>query len=440
MYANNGDHAAEAMVNPAVPSGVLAQWDGKADKWTVVARNQFTEVTGPGGIYGSEHPDTDPIWAIGWDHRSLIFMCLDQGTWHRYRLPKASHSYDGAHGWNTEWPRIRDIGEASLLMTMHGAFWKFPKTFSVKQTSGIAPRSNYLKVIGDFTRWTIHADETNTDCVVFGCDDTANSEFLNKRKAKGNIAGPQSQSNLWFVEPTKLDDLGPVIGRGGVWVNDDIKASQTSDSFLVAGFERKGLHLSHRSPGDAVFELAVDEAGDGQWKSHKTVTVAEQEPVWVDLSELTSATWIRLSSDRDLVGATAWFQFSNADSRDSSPHEMFSGLASANSEKFTGGLARARSGNKGTLSLAAIGSDGSDIGYYELDGDLKLKKVEDKTLHDYAKEHTAIPRDVLAADDASVIYTDDRGRRWRLPRGDQAKDQVQAWGATRVAREVANRT
>ena len=24
---------------------------------------------------------------------------------------QGDHSYDGAHGWNTEWPRIRDIGE-----------------------------------------------------------------------------------------------------------------------------------------------------------------------------------------------------------------------------------------------------------------------------------------------------------------------------------------
>ncbi len=281
VYANNGDHAAEAMRNPAVPSGVLAQWDGKADAWTVVARNQFTEVTGPGGIYGNEHPDTDAIWTMGWDHRSLILMCLDQGSWHRYRLPKASHSYDGAHGWNTEWPRIRDIGEESLLMTMHGSFWKFPKSFTSTHTAGITPRSNYLKVIGDFTRWTIKTDGASNDRVVFGCDDTANSEFLNKRKAKGNIAGPQSQSNLWFLEPAKLDDLGPVIGRGGVWVNDHVVAAETSDSFLVAGFERKGLHLSHQSTGEAVFELSVDESGNGQWQSYRKIAVSEQQSVWL---------------------------------------------------------------------------------------------------------------------------------------------------------------
>ena len=135
-------------------------------------------------------------------------MLLDNGKWHRYRLPKASHSYDGAHGWNTEWPRIRDIGEKDLLMTMHGMFWRFPRTFSAANSAGIAPRSTYLKVVGDFCRWQ--------DRIVLGCDDTARSEFLNKRKAKGHIAAPQSQSNLWFLKPEQLDRLGPAVGSGAI--------------------------------------------------------------------------------------------------------------------------------------------------------------------------------------------------------------------------------
>jgi hypothetical protein len=127
VYANNGESSPLAREKPDIPSGALAEWDGRSDTWTVVRRNQFTEVTGPGGLSGNEHPATDPIWTIGWDHRSLILMVLDAGKWHSYRLPKASHSYDGAHGWNTEWPRIREIGGKDLLMTMHGTFWRFPR-------------------------------------------------------------------------------------------------------------------------------------------------------------------------------------------------------------------------------------------------------------------------------------------------------------------------
>jgi len=61
-------------------------------------------------------------------------------------------------------------------MTMHGMFWRFPETFSSLNSKGIRPRSAYLKVIGDFTRWK--------KWLVFGCDDSALREFLNKRKEK----------------------------------------------------------------------------------------------------------------------------------------------------------------------------------------------------------------------------------------------------------------
>ncbi len=49
VYSNNGEHGKEAMQRPDIPSGVLAEWDGKSDSWTIVRRSQFTEVTGPAG-------------------------------------------------------------------------------------------------------------------------------------------------------------------------------------------------------------------------------------------------------------------------------------------------------------------------------------------------------------------------------------------------------
>ena len=129
IYAQNGERGHGAETNPATPSGALAEWHQPGEDWQIVRRNQFTEVTGPGGIQGNNHPATDPVWTLGWDVRSLILMCLDHGKWSTYRLPKPDHTYDGAHGWFTEWPRIREIGEENLLMTMHGAFWRFPKDF-----------------------------------------------------------------------------------------------------------------------------------------------------------------------------------------------------------------------------------------------------------------------------------------------------------------------
>ncbi|HPC61579.1 MAG TPA: hypothetical protein PKX23_13015 [Verrucomicrobiota bacterium] len=430
VYANNGEHGREAQQRPEVPSGVLAEWDGTSPQWRIVRRNQFTEVTGPGGLYGNAHPETDPIWSIGWDHRSLILMVREAGVWHAYRLPKASHSYDGAHGWNTEWPRIRDIGERDLLMTMHGMFWRFPRNFRPASSAGLRPRSTYLKVIGDFCRWN--------DRLVFGCDDTARNEFLNKRKAKGEIAAPQSQSNLWFVEPDRLDDLGPVIGRGGVWVKDDVPARTPSEPFLVSGFERRGLHLAHEGAVAATVKIELDRQGNGRWQPVREVTLPPRGYRWIELTE--RAVWMRLSSDTPLTRATAWFQGAGRDSRSARADRRFDGLAGADERRLTGGLIRARGEDRRTLAVAALaaGPGGPvDTGYYELDGGLNLRRVEDPAAYDFARNRTRIPAGVLAVDSASVVFTDDAGRRWRLPKGDPAFDRDGPLGPSRVDREVA---
>ncbi|WP_035612534.1 hypothetical protein [Haloferula sp. BvORR071] len=425
IYANNGDHAAEATTNPEIPSGVLAEWDGKAKAWTVVRRNQFTEVTGPGGIEGNPAPDSDPVWSIGWDYRSLILACLHGGQWHFWRLPKGSHSYDGAHGWNTEWPRIRDVGEKDYLMTMHGTFWNFPKDFTPAHSAGITPRSNYLKVVGDFCRWN--------DRLVFGCDDTAKSEFLNKRKAKGEIAAPQSQSNLWFTTPAQLDQLGPAIGRGAVWSKDAVEAGKPSDAYLLSGYERKSLHLSRASAASpATISVEVDEAGDGTWKKAREIQL-EGLYQWTDLSDLKGA-WVRLVSSLPLEGTTALFQYSNADTRSDSADEIFKGLASASDSAVDGGLVRSLGGNKRRLGL--LPTNASDAtSAYELTADLKLAKSADPALAGDLRENTAIPKAVLTRDEASLIYTDDKGKRWRLPLG--PANATSPLGDLRVCREVA---
>ncbi|MBN2132561.1 MAG: hypothetical protein JW741_23875, partial [Sedimentisphaerales bacterium] len=430
VYANNGEHSSLARRKPDIPSGCLAEWDGAS--WTVVRRNQFTEVTGPGGIEGNQHPETDPIWTIGWDHRSLILMVRDGGLWHTYRLPKASHTYDGAHGWNTEWPRIRDIGEEDLLMTMHGAFWRFPRSFSAGNSAGIAPRSTYLAVVGDFCRWN--------ERVVLGCDVTAKSEFLNTRRAKGQIAGPgQSQSNLRFIRPEQVDDFGPPIGRGGVWLKDPVQADAPSDPFLFAGFERRGVHLAHDGDEPVEFTFAVDAEGDGRWRVLRKATVPASGYLWLDFPPTERAQWIRVRTNRDCEAATAYFQYANDDPRDSRCDHLFDGLVTPPCRRASGGLIRARGAGLKTLHLAAThASDGKleELGYYEIGADMKLRRVDDVTAHAWLKENVAIPADIVAVDAASVLYTDDDGRRYRLPKGDPSFDEPGPLGLERIDREV----
>ncbi len=440
VLANNGEDSGEALKDPTIVSGALGSFNGTGN-WSLIRRNQFTEVTGPGGLSGNADPAKDPIWTIGWDFRSLILMVLEDGKWTSFRLPKSSHSYDGAHGWNTEWPRIRDIGEPGLrLMTMHGSFWTFPAGFSAKRSAGIAPRSNYLKVIGDFTRWQ--------DRLVFGCDDTAKSEFLNKRPAKGTLAGPgQSQSNLWFTALDATTKLGPALGRGGVWVDEAVKAGAPSDAFLLDGFAERSLWLGHDGSADTRFTLEVDHHGDGTWTEWKGFDVAATaRGVWIDLSPgQVSGAWIRVTSSRDQRKASAQFQYANADNRGAEAAADFAGLTPAESPTIHGAFLLTRGGNLRTLSVlpAEVSATGTQPGAaYELTADMKLVRMADAKAADHVAKNTAIPAGALSTDDASVIF-EEGGQRWRLPRafpaGDArsvAQDRLLARNALRKAREV----
>lgn len=432
VYSNNGEHGPEALRRPDIPSGVLAEWDGRAEAWTIVRRAQFTEVTGPGGILGNADPANDPIWAVGWDHRSLILMCRHAGAWHTYRLPKGSHSYDGAHGWNTEWPRIRDIGGDELLMTMHGTFWRFPRVFTPLSSSGIRPRSAYLKVIGDFCRWNDH--------VVFGCDDAAKSEFLNRRKAKGAAGGAgQSNSNLWFVEPEQLDRFGPMLGRGAVWLNDAVRADEPSDPFLFAGYDHRRLALAHAGDAPLRIALEVDRDGTGVFTLLREVEAAPGRLTPVSFAPEDRGAWIRLVPRAATPGVTAVFHCANPDRRGVESAPIFEGLATGATAEAVGGIVYARGGNTRTLGLAAMTADPDGVreaGFYELTAGLKLVRSDDQNGMDYAKKTYPMNGVGVSVDEASVLVVDDAGRRWRLPMAGPEQREPGLWGPVRLCREV----
>lgn len=204
--------------------GVLAEFNG--EKWKIVERRQFTEVTGPNGITGGSDGN-DPIWTMGWDRRSVRLKVLDNGNWHTYLLPKAAFCNDASHGWYTEWPRIREITDGRWMMDMHGMFFDFPKTFSAANSSGLRPIGSHLRYVPDFCDWN--------GKLVLASDETS---------IQGNNLAGQPQSNLWFGSYEDLKHWGPANGYGGPWIEDRVSAGKPSDPFLVAGFDHRTLHLA----------------------------------------------------------------------------------------------------------------------------------------------------------------------------------------------------
>ncbi|MCZ2475912.1 hypothetical protein G9H61_10665 [Aquirufa ecclesiirivi] len=433
VYSNNGESGDKALKQFDIESGVLAEWNGQ--DWKLIRRNQFVEVTGPGGIYGNKNPATDPIWVTGWDHKSVLLGVRDAGKWTFFRLPKASHSYDGAHGWNTEWPRIRDVGttgKPDYLMTMHGMFWHFPASFTSINSAGIRPRSAYLKVIGDFTRWQ--------DGLVFGCDDSAQKEFLNKRKAKGNIEGPgQSNSNLWFTSVQLPDQLGPNTVQGAVWLSEKIEANVSSEPFLFAGWKKRMAWIQNAGKEDVKFTFEVDRHGKGKWENLRTVLVEAGKSTNISFQSTETGEWIKVKSDKNTT-ATVNFNYTDGTRFVTQSSPIFNGLASIRRDEYTGGLLYALGDNRRKLGVLAgdfSKEKFNEVGYYELDSAMNLNRREDGKMADFIRSKFEISKDAISVDEASVLVVDDAGRRWRLPKGNENYTKKNTAASMRICREVA---
>jgi hypothetical protein len=434
VFSNNGEAGRRALEQFDIEAGSLSEWDG--NEWKLVRRNQFVEVTGPGDIYGNPNFETDPIWATGWDHKSIILGVRNHETgWDFYRLPKASHSYDGAHGWNTEWPRIRDVGTETnpdYLMTMHGMFWQFPETFTSSHSAGIRPRSAYLKVIGDFARWN--------NQLVFGCDDSAEAEFLNKRKHKGGIEGPgQSNSNLWFTSFDKPDELGPNTASGSIWLSEEVQADEISEPFLFSGWPYRSVWIHNAGTQAVDFIFEVDEIGNQNWIELKTVRVEADSTQFIEFKTNETGEWIRTRAAAPTI-ATVQFNYSDKDERLSVPASIFNGIAAVEESDAHGGLLYALGDNRRALGVAAVQVENNEeipTGYYELDEKLNLVKKQDSETENFIREKFAVPEDILEIQESSVLIVDDKQRRWRMPLGSDEFRKLTNAAQLRIAREIA---
>lgn len=283
-------------------------------------------------------------------------------------------------------------------------------------------------MIGDFARWG--------DRLVMGCDDTAKSEFLNKDPLKGKLGAPgQSQSNLWFIKPERLDAGGPALGKGGVWVKDDVAAGVVSDPWLFSGYDYRSLHLSHNSAEPITFQLETDIKGNGTWTPLRSVTVASKGSTWTEFPASETGTWVRLKPDRAVKGVTAFFHYRKKDDRSTESSPAAAGLAGTSDRSQTGGELQTRGGGLKTLSFAARNTAG-DLGAYELTADLTLKPANDSKLVSFIKEKAGIEAPLIKADAASLIYETEEGKRWRLPRGVAGLDDAGTLGHSRLCREV----
>jgi len=265
-------------------SGTLAEYDG--ERWTVLETKPFTAVNGL-GFFGRT------TFATGWDRASAIMKVYTEAdqTWRTYRLPKASHCWD--HKWQTEWPRIRAVEHERFLMDHHGMWYELSPWAYGNQIWGVRPISTHLWVHGDFCSWK--------GMLVVGAD---NASF--EGGSNGQCAEPQS--GIWMGKTDDLWNLGKPKGWGGPWWEDDVTAGEPSDPYLMTGFDKKSLHLSHNAGASVTFNVEVDFLGNASWKTYAQIEAPANGYVPHVFPEGFSAHWVRVTANRDCC-ATAQLHY-----------------------------------------------------------------------------------------------------------------------------------
>jgi hypothetical protein len=126
--------------------------------------------------------------------------------------------------------------------------------------------------------------------------------------AGGNLQCAEPQSALWFGRTDDLWRLGKPAGWGGPWWEHKVKAREASDPYLMTGFDKKCLHLSHDAAKPVTFTVEVDFLGNGTWKSYQAITVPARGYTHHEFPTAFSAHWVRVTVNKACT-ATAQFAY-----------------------------------------------------------------------------------------------------------------------------------
>ncbi|BCU79156.1 hypothetical protein [Luteolibacter sp. LG18] len=221
-----------------------------------------------------------------------------QGT-AKLRLPMLDAAYDNAFA--SGWARgFREVVTERQMLNCHGSLYEVPRDISGDKRR-MKPIATHGKRLADFASW-------RGLFVATGVLDSAPASDKVVRSTNGEGA-------LWLGEVDDLWRMGEPRGFGGPWKNTAVTANTASDPYLMYGYDRKELRLSHTSGGSVAFTVEVDFLGDNTWVPYSTFNVAAGETFTHVFPEGYSAHWVRVTSNTATT-ATATFFYGPVDKRD----------------------------------------------------------------------------------------------------------------------------
>jgi hypothetical protein len=177
------------------------------------------------------------------------------------------------------------------MIDYHGTIYEVPRHVGIVRAR---PITSHRRLISDYCSW-------RGLLVLAGNRAEAKPDGHFFRSADGKVG-------LWFGFVDDLWHLGKPRGVGGPWTNSPVRADRPSAAYMMTGFDRKTLELSHDADRDVTFRVEVDFLATGQWHRYATLEVPPGKTVRHEFPDGYSAHWVRLTAAVDCT-ATARFSY-----------------------------------------------------------------------------------------------------------------------------------
>jgi hypothetical protein len=211
-------------------------------------------------------------FSVDRDRASVILM---QNA-HRFRLPFARLSPGFGGG------QIREVVTERFIVNAGGSMFVLPRP-SAGGAMRIKPICSHEKTITDFCSWR-------------GLLVLAGNRF-DAKPSHHFVIDATSRTGVWLGDIDDLWSMGKPTGHGGPWMGTTVKPGEASDPYLMAGYDRKSLELSHDVNLPIHIVVEVDFLADGTWRTFHDFEVPAGKLIHYDFPAGYSAHWVRFRCD-----------------------------------------------------------------------------------------------------------------------------------------------
>ena len=183
----------------------------------------------------------------------------------------------------------REVVTERNLLNVDGTFYELPAN-NAGGMSGLRPISTHNRRITEFASY-------RGLMIMTGIKATGNGDNSHI------IRSEDGKAAVWAGSIDDLWAFGKPRGNGGPWLDTEVGKDIPSDPYLLTGYDRKSLALSHKSVSPVEFRIEVDLSGMGMWVTYGTFTVAPGKTTGHVFPDGYSAYWLRVVPSADCTAS-----------------------------------------------------------------------------------------------------------------------------------------